>query len=164
MNLIHYMYSKLEPLKSLPYPSGANESKSDLHSTLSTFLLYIISHFIQYMARIWPYMVRISISLGFSYMVSISLGLPDMVMLQTFKCKHHCSGCGVAMGCYGCCIVPGAALVMSQCYGCYCFTEYALTWAEHLPMPWQCEFMAIMGTLSMDWFCRISMWFVVYFW
>ena len=47
-------------------------------------------------------------------MVSISLGFPYLVMLQTFKRKRHCSGCGVAMGCYGRCIVPdGAVIILS---------------------------------------------------
>ena len=78
------------------------------------------------------YVVCIFISLGFPYMISISHGFPFMVMLQTLKCKHHCSGCGIAMGCYGCFIVPGAAIVTSQCYGHYCFMGYVVTWAEHL--------------------------------
>ena len=80
--------------------------------------------------------VCISASLVFPYMVSISLGFYYMVMLQIFftKCKHHCSGCGVAMGCFECCIVPGTAYVTSQYYGRYCFTEYARTWSEHLSM------------------------------
>ena len=43
------------------------------------------------------------------------LVFPYMVMLQTFKRKRHCSRCGVAMGCYGRGIVPGAAIVMLFC-------------------------------------------------
>ena len=79
------------------------------------------------------YGVCMSVSLGFPYMVSISPGFLYMVMLQTFKSKHHCSGRGVAMGCYGHSIVPGAAIVTSQWYGRYCFTEYARTRVGHLP-------------------------------
>ena len=56
--------------------------------------------FIQYIERIWPWYslsglyIRIT---WFPYMVPISLGFLYMVMLQTFKRKSHCSGCGVAM-------------------------------------------------------------------
>ena len=42
----------------------------------------------------------------------------------------HCSGYGVAMGCYRLCIVPRTAIVTSQWYDRYCFTEYARTWAR----------------------------------
>ena len=94
---------------------------------------------------------------------SVSLGFHYMVMLQTFKRKRHCSGCGVAMGCYGRCIVPGAAIVTSQCYGRYCFKEHARSWAEYLSTPWQHEFTAIMGALSINWFCRTSILLVAYF-
>ena len=109
------------------------------------------------------YVVCISVSLGFPFMVSISLSFPHMVMLQTFQYKCHCFGCGVAMDCYGCCTVPGSAIVTSRCYGHYCFMEYVRTWVEFLSMPWQREFTMIMGALSVDWFCRTSMWFVAYF-
>ena len=43
----------------------------------------------------------------------------------------HCSGCGVAMGCYGLSIVPRTAIVTSQWYDRYCFVGYARTWARH---------------------------------
>ena len=33
---------------------------------------------------------------------------------QTFECQSHCSGYGVAIGCYGPCIVPQATTVASQ--------------------------------------------------
>ena len=96
------------------------------------------------------YVVCISVSLAFPYMVFISLGFPYMVMLYTFKRIHHCSGCGVAMGCYGRPIVPGAAILMSQCYGRYCSMEYARIWAGHLSRPWQREFTAITSCQSID--------------
>ena len=60
------------------------------------------------------YVVCISVSRGFRYPVSKSLDLPYMVMLQTYKRKRRCSGYGVALSCYGRCIVPGAAIVTSQ--------------------------------------------------
>ena len=53
--------------------------------------------------------------------------------------------CGVALGCYGYSIIPGAAIVTSQCYGRYCSTEYMRTWAGHLSTPWLREFTAITG-------------------
>ena len=65
------------------------------------------------MARIWPWYslrgqhIRITwFSLYGIYITWFSY----MVMMKTFKCKRHCSGCDVAMGCYGRSIVPGALL------------------------------------------------------
>ena len=55
----------------------------------------------------------------------------------------HCSGYGVAMGCYGLFIVTRTAIVTSQWYDRYCFTEYARTWARHTTTPWQRECTAI---------------------
>ena len=99
------------------------------------------------------YVIYISISLGFLY----------MAMLQMFKRKCYLSRHGVAMGCYGCCILPGAAIVTSQCYGHCCFTKYALTWAEQQSTPWQRKLTSIMGALSINWFCRTSMRFFCIF-
>ena len=55
----------------------------------------------------------------------------------------HCSGYGVAMGCYGLFIVTRTAIVTSQWYDHYCFTECARMWARHPTTPWQRECMAI---------------------
>ena len=71
-------------------------------------------------------------------------------MLQTFKCKRHRSGCGVAMGCYGRSIVPRGAIVTSQFYDRYCSTEYPRTLMGYLLTPWQREFRAITGCQSID--------------
>ena len=60
-------------------------------------------------------------------MVSISLGFPYLVMLQTCKHKQHCSGYGVASGCYGRCIVLWNTTGTSQWYCRYCFTEKVRT-------------------------------------
>ena len=95
------------------------------------------------------FVICISISLGFPHLVSISLGFPCMVVLQPFKQKHHCSRYSVAIGCYGRRIVPGASIVTSQCYGCYCFTEYA---NSRRPQ-----------AAKQSIICRISMRFVVHF-
>ena len=62
----------------------------------------------------------------------------------------HCSGYGVAMGCYRLCIVPRTAIVTSQWYDRYCFTEYARTWARHPTTPWQRECTAITDFQSID--------------
>ena len=51
----------------------------------------------------------------------------------------HCSGCGVAMCCYGLSIVPRTAIVTSQWYVRYCFAKYARTWARHPTTSWQRE-------------------------
>ena len=62
----------------------------------------------------------------------------------------HCSAYGVAMGCYRLCIVPRIAIVTSQWYDRYCFTEYARTWARHPTTPWQRECTAITDCQSID--------------
>ena len=62
----------------------------------------------------------------------------------------HCSGYGVAMGCYRLCIVPRTAIVTSQWYDRYCFTEYERTWARHPTTPWQRECTAITDCQSID--------------
>ena len=62
----------------------------------------------------------------------------------------HCSGHGVAMGCYRLCIVPRIAIVTSQWYDRYCFTDYARTWARHPTTPWQRECTAITDCQSID--------------
>ena len=112
------------------------------------------------------HMVGISVFLGFPYMVSIShlnVNTPDSnvhganmgpiwgrqepggphVGPMNFPIWDHCSGYDIAVGCYGHCIVQGAATLMSWWYGQYWFTEYIWTWAGHLAMPWQWEFTAI---------------------
>ena len=72
----------------------------------------------------------------------------------------HCSGNGVAMGCYGLFIVPMTAIMTSQWYGRYCFTGYARTWARHPTTPWQRECTAITSIDSL----LDSMQFVTHFW
>ena len=75
----------------------------------------------------------------------------------------HCSGYGVAMGCYGLIIVTRTAIVTSQWYDRYCFTEYARTWARHPATPWQRECTAITDRQSIDSLLN-SMRFVTHFW
>ena len=75
----------------------------------------------------------------------------------------HCSGYGVAMGCYGLFIVTRTAIVTSQWYDRYCFTEYARTWARHPTTPWQRECTAITDRQSIDSLLD-SMRFVTHFW
>ena len=62
----------------------------------------------------------------------------------------HCSGYGVAMGCYGLLIVTRTAIVTSQWYDRYCFTENARAWARHPTTPWQRECTAITDRQSID--------------
>ena len=75
----------------------------------------------------------------------------------------HCSGYGVAMGCYGLFIVTRTAIVTSQWYDRYWFTEYARTWARHPATPWQRECTAITDRQSIDSLLN-SMRFVTLFW
>ena len=74
----------------------------------------------------------------------------------------HCSGCGVAMGCYGLSIVPRTAIVTSQWYDRYCFVGYARTWARHPTTPWQRECTTITDFTSID-FLQNWMRFVTHF-
>ena len=75
----------------------------------------------------------------------------------------HCSGYGVTMGCYGLFIVTKSAIVTSQWYDRYCFTEYAQTWARRPTTPWQRECTAITDRQSIDSLLG-SMRFVTNFW
>ena len=62
----------------------------------------------------------------------------------------HCSGYGVALGCYGLFSVTRTVIVTSQWYDRYCFMEYARTWARHPTTPWQPECTAITDCQSID--------------
>ena len=67
------------------------------------------------------------------------------------------------MGCYGFFIVTRTAIVTSQWYDRYFFTEYARTWARHPTTPWQRECTAITDRQSIDSLLD-SIWFVTHFW
>ena len=111
------------------------------------------------------YVVCISVSLGFLYMVSVFPCFPYMVSIcptSLYGNTAHCSGCGVAMGCYGLSIVPRTAIVTSQWYDRYCFVGYARTWARHPTTPWQRECTTITDFTSID-FLQNSMRFVTHF-
>ena len=71
-------------------------------------------------------------------------------LISLYGNTAHCSGCGVAMGCYGLSIVPRTAIVTSQWYDRYCFAGYARTWARHPTSPWQRECTAITDFQSID--------------
>ena len=111
------------------------------------------------------YVVCISESLGFPYMVSVFPCFPYMVSICPYSHGNtaHCSGYGVAMGCYGLFIVTRNAIVTSQWHDRYCFTEYAWTWARHPTTPWQRECTAITDRHSIDSLLD-SMRFVPHFW
>ena len=69
-------------------------------------------------------------------------------LISLYGNTAHCSGCGVAMGCYGLSIVPRTAIV--QWYDRYCFAGYARTWARHPTTPWQRECTAITDFQSIN--------------
>ena len=109
------------------------------------------------------YAVCISVSLGFPYMVSVSpcfLYMVSTCPYFLFGNTAHCSGYGVAMGCYKLFIVPRTAIVTSRWYDRYCFTGYARTWARHPTTPWQRECTVIASIDSL----LDSMRFVTHFW
>ena len=108
------------------------------------------------------YVVCISVSLGFPYMVSLFPCFPYMISILYGNTAHY-SGCGIAIGCYGLFIVTRTAIVTSQWYDRYCFMEYARTWARHPTTPWQCECTAIADRQSIDSLLD-SMRFVTHFW
>ena len=96
------------------------------------------------------YLVCISVSLSFPYMVSISLGFPYMVMLHAFERKHHCSECCVAMGCYRRSTFPGAALWRQNVMAIIVPRNTRGPGRDANQTPWQRDFTAIMGCQSID--------------
>ena len=99
------------------------------------------------------YVVCISVSLGFPYMVSIFhcfLIWYQYALISLYGNTTHCSACVVAMGCYELSIVPRTAIVTSQWYDRYYFAEYARTWARHPTTPWQRECTTITDFQSID--------------
>ena len=95
-------------------------------------------------------------------MVSISLGFPYMVMLQTFKRNRHCSECGIAMGCYGRSVVPvvnilwchnAMAIIVSQNTRGLERDTYQWPGNANSRRSW-----AVNQSMT----CWISMWFVTY--
>ena len=77
-------------------------------------------------------------------------------LISLYGNTAHCSGWGVAMGCYGLSIVARTAIVTSQWYDRYCFAGYARTWARHPATPWQRECTAITITFNRYILCRIQ--------
>ena len=77
------------------------------------------------------FVVCIFVALGFPYKVSVFpcffLIWYPYALTSLYGNTAHCSGYGVAMGCYGLSIVTRTAIVTSQWYDRYCFTEYART-------------------------------------
>ena len=114
------------------------------------------------------YVVFISVSLGLPYMVSVLYSLVFLTcypyaLISLYGKTAHCAGYGVAMDCHGLFIVPRTAIVTSQWYDRYRFTEYARTRARHQTTPWQRECKAIKGCKSIDSLLD-SMRFVTHFW
>ena len=71
-------------------------------------------------------------------------------LISLYGNTDHCSGCGVAMGCYGLSIVPKTSIVTSHWYDRYCFAGYTRTWARHPTTPWQRECTAITDFQSIN--------------
>ena len=117
------------------------------------------------MVRIWPWYslrgLHIHITWFSLYNTRITcfslydIHITWLMLPRHLIVKHHCSGYGSPMGCYGHCIVPGAATVTSQYHSRYCFMEYARSLAG---AP------ARRSRTANRWIiCRISKRFVVYF-
>ena len=124
-----------------------------------TFMYTCVYIFIQYMARIWP---KYSLCDLHIHMHWVFLIWYPYALVFLYGNTAHCSGYGVAMGCYGLFIFPRTAIVTSQWYDRYCFTEYARTWARHPTTPWQRECTAITDCQSIN-SMYDSMRFVAYF-
>ena len=95
--------------------------------------------------------------------IAMSQGFARYWVTLLYGSTAHCSGYGIAMGCYGLFIVTRTAIVTSQWYGRYCFTEYARTWERHPTTPWQRECTAITDRQSIDSLLD-SMRFILHFW
>ena len=131
-----------------------------------------IQLFIQYFARNWPWCslrglhIRITwFSLYgrvYPYSLVFLIWYP-YALTSLYGNTAHCSGYGVAMGCYGLFIVTRTAIVTSQWYDGYCLTQYARTWARHPTTHWQRECMAITYRQSIDSLLD-SMRFITHFW
>ena len=95
------------------------------------------------------YVVCISVSLGFPYMVSVFPFFPYMVSIcPCFLILMQPIVLRVAL--LWAAIVPRTAIVTSQWYDHYCFAEYVQTWVRHPTMPWQCACTAITDFQSID--------------
>ena len=121
---------------------------------LSLFLRHTESHvcvmiLIQYFARNWPWYSLRGLHTHMPLLPYMVLWYP-YAPTSLYGNTAHCSGYGVAMGCYRLCIVPRTAIVTSQWYDRYCFTAYARTWARHPTTPWQRECTAITDCQSID--------------
>ena len=91
-------------------------------------------------------------------------GLAYMIMVDTFKREPHCAGYGVAMGCYGPCIVPeGAAMASLKWYGIYFFSGNT-RWHERDIQQRPSNTNSCQSRIvDRSVICRISKWFVAYF-
>ena len=104
---------------------------------------------IQYIAWNWPWFSLYGQHIRITWFSLYGIRFPffriryPYALVPLYGNTAHCSGYGIAMGCYGLSIVPRTAIVASQWYDHYCFTEYARTWARHSTTPWQCECMVI---------------------
>ena len=134
-----------------------------------SFVKYIFS-FIQYFAPNWPWYSLRGLHIRITWFSLYGIRIPLFSLYwypyaptSLYGSTAHCSGYGVAMGCYGLFIVTRTAIVTSQWYDRYCFMEYTRTWARHPTTPWQRECTAITDRQSIDSLLD-SMRFVTHFW
>ena len=98
------------------------------NSLFSCLLLYSFSKWREFDSNA-AYVVCISICI-WVFLIWYPYGLVSL-----YSNTDHCSGYGVAMGCYGLSIIQRTAIVTSQWYDHYYFTENARIWARHSTTP-----------------------------
>ena len=108
----------------------------------------------------YPY--QLVFLIWYPYSLVILIWYPN-ALTSLYGNTAHCSGYGVAMGCYGLFIVTRTVIVMSQWYDRYCFTKYARPCVRHPTTPWQRECTVIIDRQSIDSLLD-SKRFVTYFW
>ena len=142
------------------------------HSKYNWRFLFIAEYvctFIQYFARNWPWYSLRGLHIRITWFSLYGIRIPlfslygNHMPLLPYMVIQPIVGYGVAMGCYGLSIVTRTAIVTSQWYDRYCFTEYARTWSRHPTTLWQRECTAITDRQSID-FLLDSMRFVTHFW
>ena len=123
------------------------------YTHINTHCIYIYPVFCPKLTLIQPtwsaYPYHLVFLIWYPYSLVFLIWYP-YALISLYGNTAHCSGRGVAMGCYGLSIVPRTVIVTSQWYDRYFFARYARTWARHPTKPWQRVCTAITDFQSID--------------
>ena len=91
-----------------------------------SYEIYIYPVFCPKLTLIQPtwsaYLYHLVFLIWYPYSLVFLIWYP-YALISLYGNTAHCSGCGIAMGCYGLSIVPRTAIATSQWYDRYCFTR-----------------------------------------